>query len=181
MMKIEIPLKKEFFNIPYFLISHNKEFQVDSDVPKKMAGLFSAFKSSIAKTKQPEKQLTDSNQYEPSNRSIQVIVRNGDFANFDAEKISVAIGKAFLAVENSEHHIEVLIDNLCHTAQALEHLDKIINSYFRSELFNIEGILKLTAKSQALSIFKKLKEIILAVIFTSTRNFSIQKNLSISA
>jgi len=31
------------------------------------------------------------------------------------------------------------------------------------------------------SLFKKLKEITLSVIFTTTRNFSIQKNLSISA
>ena len=74
---------------------------MDSDVSKKMAGLFRAFKSSIAKTKQPENQFTDSKQYEASNRSIQLIKRTGEVANFDAEKISVAIGKAFLAVENS--------------------------------------------------------------------------------
>lgn len=47
--------------------------------------------------------------------------------------------------------------------------------------FSLKGSLKLTVASQALSIFKKLKEITLSVIFTTTRNFSIQKNLSISA
>ena len=33
---------------------------------------------------------------------IQVIKRTGDVAAFDAEKISVAIGKAFLAVEGQQ-------------------------------------------------------------------------------
>ncbi len=33
---------------------------------------------------------------------IQVIKRTGDVASFDAEKISVAIGKAFLAVEGQQ-------------------------------------------------------------------------------
>lgn len=47
--------------------------------------------------------------------------------------------------------------------------------------FSLKGSLKLTEASQALSTLKKLKEITLSVIFTTTRNFSIQKNLSISA
>lgn len=154
---------------------------MDSDVSKKMSGLFSAFKSSIEKTKQCKKQTPHSNQYEASNRNIQAITPTGNVRKLDAEKISVAIGKAFLAVEGSEHHIKTLTDQLSDVVLALEQLDKIINSYFRSELFSIEGALKCTAASQTLSIFKKLKEITLSVIFTSTRNFSIQKNLSISA
>lgn len=47
--------------------------------------------------------------------------------------------------------------------------------------FSLKGSLKLTEASQALSTLKKLQEITLSVIFTTTRNFSIQKNLSISA
>lgn len=154
---------------------------MDSDVSKKMSGFISAFKSCISKTKQPKKLLTNSKQYEASNKSIQVITPADDGTNLNAEKISAAIGRAFLAVEGSEHHSKTLNDQLCNVALTFEQLDKIINSYFRSKLFSIEGTLERTAISQALSTFKKLKEITLSVIFISTRNISIQKNLSISA
>jgi len=54
-----------------------------------------------------------------------------------------------------------------------------LNSKFLN--FSLKGALKLTSASQTIAIYKKLKEITLSVIFTTTRNFSIQKNLSISA
>lgn len=151
---------------------------MDSDISKKNSGLFTAFKSSIAKMRRPE---ANSNQNNASSRTIQVIKHTGDIEDFNAERISVAIGKAFLAIEGSEYHIQVLTDRIANLHISIIQLHTIINSYLRSELFSIRGVLKLTATSEALSIFKKLKQITLAVIFTSTRNFSIQKNLSISA
>ncbi len=154
---------------------------MDSDVSKKNSGLLSAFKSSIAKTRRPENQLVDSNQNNASSRTIQVIKHTDDIADFNAERISVAIGKAFLAIEASEYHIHVLTDRVANLGISIKQLHTIINAYFKSGLFSIQGALKRTAASQALSVFKKLKEITSSVIFTSTRNFSIQKNLSISA
>ncbi|SSQ09997.1 DNA gyrase, subunit B (type II topoisomerase) [Acinetobacter baumannii] len=56
---------------------------------------------------------------------------------------------------------------------------QFLNSKFLN--FSLKGALKLTSASQTIAIYKKLKEITLSVIFTTTRNFSIQKNLSISA
>lgn len=149
---------------------------MDSDVPQKMSGLFNAFKSSIAKTKRPKNQLSDS-----INDGV-YIRRNGNLEPFNAEIISIAIGKAFAAVEGCEHHIRTVLARVALQIKISEdRLNTLINSYFRSELFSVEGALKLTLASQAISILKKLKEITLSVIFTTTRNFSIQKNLSISA
>lgn len=155
---------------------------MDSDVPQKMSGLFNAFKSSIAKTKRPQNHLSDSVDDEVHNKGIQIIRRNGDIKPFNAEMISLAIEKAFAAVEGCEHHIRTVLARVAHQIKISEdRLNTLINSYFRSDLFSVEGALKLTAASQAISILKKLKEITLSVIFTTTRNFSIQKNLSISA
>lgn len=156
---------------------------MDSDVPKKQSGLFNAFKLSVAKTKYvTEQKVNDTSNSEEITGKIKVITRTGDVIGFDAEKISVAIGKAFLAIEGNERHSSILVDRISRQVIiSQEFIDKEINSYFRSELFSIEGALKLTLASQAISILKKLKEITLSVIFTTTRNFSIQKNLSISA
>lgn len=157
---------------------------MDSDVPQKLSGLFTAFKSSVKKTKKAEKQPSDHEQWRITSTEIrfQVIKRTGDIEPFDAEKISVAIGKAFSAIENCDRHIRIVIERISREISlSKDRLIKVLNSYFQSDLFSFEGALKLTAASQALSIFKKLKEITLSVIFTTTRNFSIQKNLSISA
>lgn len=155
---------------------------MDSDIPKKMSGLFNAFKSSVAKIKRNEKQLNNSDDCEVLNRSLQVIKRTGDIESFNAERISIAIGKAFAAVEGCDRHIRIVLDRISNELSiSKERLDRLLNCYFRSDLFSFQGALKLTAASQALSIFKKLKEIRLSVMFTTTRNFSIQKNLSISA
>jgi len=155
---------------------------MDSDVHKKMSGLFNAFKSSVEKTKRDEKQLNNSDDWEVLNRSLQVIKRTGDIESLNAERISVAIGKAFEAVEGYDLHIRIVLNRISNELSiSKERLDRLLNCYFRSDLFSFQGALKLTAASQALSIFKKLKEITLSVIFTTTRNISIQKNLSISA
>ncbi|MFX8122040.1 hypothetical protein ABTK95_19145 [Acinetobacter baumannii] len=155
---------------------------MDSDVPQKMSGLFNAFKSSIAKTKRPQNQLSNKVDDEVHSKGIQIIRRSSDIEPFNAEIISIAIGKAFAAVEGCDHHIRTVLARVALQIKISEdRLNTLINSYFSSDLFSVEGALKLTAASQALSIFKRLKEITLSVIFTTTRNFSIQKNLSISA
>lgn len=102
------------------------------------------------------------------------------------DKISVAIGKAFEALEAPEHHTRLLSEFILDKYTVLEYiailsnkesLNNVINKYFLS----LQGALKLTSASNTISLFKKLKQITLTVIFTTTRNFSIQKNLSISA
>ncbi|MDC5511599.1 hypothetical protein [Acinetobacter baumannii] len=102
------------------------------------------------------------------------------------EKISVAIGKVFEALEAPEHHTRLLSEFILDKHTVLEYIaifsnkdsfNDIINQYFLS----LQGALKLTSASNTISLFKKLKQITLTVIFTTTRNFSIQKNLSISA
>lgn len=102
------------------------------------------------------------------------------------EKICVAIGKAFEALEAPEHHTRLLSEFILDKHTVLEYIallsnkdsfNDIINQYFLS----LQGALKLTSASNTISLFKKLKQITLTVIFTTTRNFSIQKNLSISA
>ncbi|MCJ8529799.1 hypothetical protein MWG80_18680, partial [Acinetobacter baumannii] len=102
------------------------------------------------------------------------------------EKISVAIGKAFEALEAPEHHTRLLSEFILDKHTVLEYIallsnkdsfNNVINKYFLS----LQGALKLTSASNTISLFKKLKQITLTVIFITTRNFSIQKNLSISA
>ncbi|EPJ8740232.1 hypothetical protein [Acinetobacter baumannii] len=102
------------------------------------------------------------------------------------EKISVAIGKVFEALEAPEHHTRLLSEFILDKHTVLEYIaifsnkdsfNDIINQYFLS----LQGALKLTSASNTISLFKKLKQITLTVIFTTTRNFSIHKNLSISA
>lgn len=155
---------------------------MDSDVPQKMSGLFNAFKSSIAKTKRPQNQLSNNVDDEVHSKGIQIIRRSSDIEPFNAEIISIAIGKAFAAVEGCDHHIRTVLARVALQIKISEdRLNTLINSYFSSDLFSVEGALKLTAVSQVLSIFKRLKEITKSIIFTTTRNFSIQKNLSISA
>lgn len=155
---------------------------MDSDVPKKMSGLFSAFKSSVAKTKKLNPSKSDSNSVRILLTSFHSILRKQDIEASDSEKISLSMIRLISAMDNQHRLIKRLVERLSHQViQSKNHLDKVINYYFGADLFSFEGALKLTAASQALSIFKKLKEITLSVIFTTTRNFSIQKNLSISA
>ncbi|MDC4303644.1 hypothetical protein OHV78_12000 [Acinetobacter baumannii] len=117
------------------------------------------------------------------NKGIRSILLESETA---LEKISVAIGKAFEALEAPEHHTRLLSEFILDKHTVLEYiellsnkdsLNNVINKYFLS----LQGALKLTSASNTISLFKKLKQITLTVIFTTTRNFSIQKNLSISA
>lgn len=92
--------------------------------------------------------------------------------------------RTFSLLHNASDEIESTINELLFLSnkQGIINLGKFsqfLNNRILS--FSLKGALKLTAASQALSIFKKLKAITLSVIFTTTRNFSIQKNLSISA
>lgn len=124
---------------------------------------------------------------------LQVIKRNGEISSFDAEKIAVAIGKAFSAIDGSVGHIRAVQRRIHIALQQLRSLDQTINRFSIDQviqhqinkqmlgLYNIKGALKLTATSNALSIFKNLKQITASIIFLTTRNFSIQKDLSISA
>lgn len=153
---------------------------MESDVPKKMLGLFNAFKSSVAKAKSLNQSKLNDSDTSILIHSFRAILHKQEYKLFDSESISRAISRVFEAIEDKKRHIDALVDRISRKfILTKKQLDKVINSYFSSDLFSFEGALKLTAASQAISIFKKLKEITLSVIFTSTRNFSIQKNLSI--
>lgn len=168
---------------------------MESDVPKKMSGLFTAFKSSVAKTKRHEDQVNDNYTLEYSNKGInKVLLRTGNIAAFDAEKIAIAISKAFLAVEgqnstdSSRIHdrikqlTEIVLntfnhspnyDLYCYASNTIKQVETISSKVVDFLEDNIESCIS--------SLFKKLKKITSTIVFTTTRNFSIQKNLSISA
>jgi len=168
---------------------------MESDIPKKMPGLFKAFKSYAAKTKRPKNQLSDHNDCEASTtRSLQVIKRTGDIEAFDAKKISIAIGRAFLAIEGQNNMDSSRIHD--RIAQLTE---MVLNTFNRSHNYNlysyefnaikqVEPIssnlvdsLESNIEPSISSLFKKFKKITSTILFITTRNFSIQKNLSISA
>lgn len=154
---------------------------MDSDVPKKMSGLFNAFKSSVAKTKKLNPPELDKKSVDLLLTSLRSILSRSDIETSDSDRISLSMTRLINAMDNRHRLIKRLIERLSHpTVYSKNQLNTVINSYFGTD-FTIEGALKLTAASQAIAIFKKLKEITLSVIFTTTRNFSIQKNLSISA
>ena len=165
---------------------------MDSDVPKKMSGFFKEFKAYRARTKRAENQSKHSKNHKTS---IQVLKRTGDIAAFDAEKIAVAIGKAFLAVEGQniadssrihdriEQLTEMVLntfnrsspnyDLYCYASNAIKQVETVSSKFIDSLEDNIESCIS--------SLFKKLKKINSTIAFITTRNFSIQKNLSISA
>lgn len=166
---------------------------MDSDIPKKMSGFLKEFKAYRAKTKQIVNQSKSSeNAEEFLTESIQVITRTGDVVAFDAEKISVAIGKAFLEVEGNLNSISIH-DRLTQlTEMVLNTFNRTPNYSFYSyafyEIQKLETIsyqsidlLEDNIESSISSIFKKLKNITSTIVFITTRSFSIQKNLSISA
>lgn len=154
---------------------------MDSDVPKKMSGLFNAFKSSVAKTKKLNPPGLDKKSVDLLLTSLRSILSRNDIEASDSDRISLSMTRLINAMDNHHRLIKRLIERLSHlTIYSKNQLNTVINSYFSAD-FSVEGALKLTAASQAITIFKKLKEITLSVIFTTTRNFSIQKNLSISA
>lgn len=157
------------------------------DKPSTSSGLFRAFKKSVQKVRhQPRAEAVNSNSDVEENTTtgqIQVIRGSRLIESLDSHSISVAIGKAFLAVEGQSRHISVIEDSISALTQAVTELvlNQSINNYFKDNLYNIDGALKLTAASNALSIFKSFQRITASIIFITTRNFSIQKDLSISA
>ncbi|MCL6244989.1 hypothetical protein M5F04_10595 [Acinetobacter sp. ANC 7200] len=146
---------------------------MDSDVPK-MKGLFQAFKSSIAKSKRANPQ--------PKQNKINGLKILSGLDYLCREDAISRLDITLSAIDFRDLHIQNLTTILNkHILITQAFFDKVVNTYISLNAFSLSGVLKLTARSDALSIFKKLKEITLAVLFTSTRNFSIQKNLSISA
>lgn len=157
---------------------------MSSDRPSTSSGLFRAFKASVSKVRHQPK--TEEIQHLPTTKwiattpgQIQVLKHRGEFEEYDTHRISVAVTKALSAIDGSIHHISA-VQRLIERAMRVLTIDQHINSYI-SKLSNIAGTLKLTATSNALSIFKSLNRISASIIFITTRNFSIQKNLSISA
>lgn len=153
---------------------------MDSDVPKKMSGLFNAFKSSVAKTKKLNPPELDKKSVDLLLTSLRSILSKNNIEAYDSDRISLSMTRLINAMDNHHRLIKLFIERLSHAIYSKDQLNTVINSYLGA-YFSVEGALKLTAASQAIAIFKKLKEITLSVIFTTTRNFSIQKNLSISA
>lgn len=92
--------------------------------------------------------------------------------------------KIFSTLNNYSSGMASILNKLI---SLFENKDKIFVSTFyqflNNELVNfvLEGAVKRTAASDAISIFKRLKQVTLTIIYSTTRNFSIQKNLSISA
>lgn len=161
---------------------------VNTDIPPKHRGMFAAFKASVSKAKSKVEDDSKEEVTISKNSSIKVLTRTGDIEDWSPEKISCALEKAFQAIEgNAEHirhvsaRIRKFIDRQIELAlsNALA-IDHVINKYFYSNGF-ISCTLNRTATSNAISIFKRLKQITSSIIFISTRNFSIQKDLSISA
>ena len=130
---------------------------------------------------------------------LQVIKRTGDIATFDAEKISVAIGKAFLAVEGQQSadssrihdRIEQLTEMVTNTfnrrlpSGGTIHVDEIkevlnlkVNSHFLN--FSIKGLLKQQLVALCSAFIKQLDMIYLPIILKTIRNFSLQKQIAIS-
>ncbi len=167
---------------------------MDSDSPpKKMSGYLQAFKTSVAKIKSSSKIHHSSTITTPG--LLQVIKRTGDVAAFDVDKISVAIGKAFLAVEGQQsadssrihdrikHLTEMVMNTFNHRLPASLYS---YDSYIIEKLYDKFSYVSETYKiiddgSKEVLLFKKLKQITATIIFSTTRNFSIQKDLSISA
>lgn len=131
---------------------------------------------------------------------LQVIKRTGDIAAFDAEKISVTIGKAFLAVEGQQRtgssrihdRIEQLTEMVMNTfnrrlpSGGTIHVEEIqeiinvkINFYFL--LSSIKGLLKQKLVTICSVFIKQLDMIYLPIIFKTIRIFSLQKQIAISA
>lgn len=161
---------------------------VNTDNPPKHRGMFEAFKASVSRSK--SKVENDSKEEITISKysSIKVLTRTGDIEDWSDDKILRSLARAFRAIEGHFEHIQDIsarieklndqqIKGVNPNALAIDH---IINSYFYSNSF-ISGALKRTAASNAISIFKRLKHVTLSIIFTTTRNFSIQKDLSISA
>lgn len=164
---------------------------MDSDVPKKLSGFFKEFKAYRAKSKQIVNHTKSS---EKTERSLQVLTRTGDIVPFDAERISIAIGKAFLAVEGQNHS-----DSNCIHERIAQLTEMVLSTFNRRPNYNLYSYefnaiqqvdtvsyqfidpLEDGIESSISSIFKKLKNITSTIVFITTRNFSIQKNLSISA
>ncbi len=150
-----------------------------TDIPPKHRGMFNAFKGCMSRVKSRIVNDTTQGIKISQNGSIQVLTRTGDIEDWSLEQVSSALEKALRALEEHAEHFQQVssrIKNFINQAigKALS-IDSVINNHL------ISGALKRTAASDTISIFKRLKQITLTVIFTTTRNFSIQKNLSISA
>lgn len=162
--------------------------EVNTDIPPKHRGMFAAFKASVSKAKSKVEDNSKEEVTISKNSSIKVLTRTGDIEDWSPEKISCALEIAFQAIEGHAEHIrhvsaqiKKIVEGQIELARSIAlKIDHIINKYFYSNSF-ISGALNRTAASNAISIFKRLKQITSSIIFTSTRNFSIQKNLSISA
>lgn len=142
------------------------------NVPNKSNGLFKAW--SHYRSKKLERQAKSEEDNHSSLKSSEL------------EATLETIARIFESIENGDHHIKVVSDRICVSSERGMHVTEdlfnvTINNYFWTDLISVEGSLKLTEASNAISLFKKLIQITSTIIFITTRNFSIQKDLSISA
>ncbi|RZG75325.1 hypothetical protein [Acinetobacter sp. WCHAc060025] len=94
------------------------------------------------------------------------------------------VDKIFSVLNDSEDELASTLHSMKEKFQELQEINfweftRFLNNKLLT--FTLKNALKLTMASEAISIFKKLKQVTETIIFSSTRNFSIQKNLSISA
>lgn len=108
----------------------------------------------------------------------------GIFSIFDLLELEASIEKAFSAITSDSRRFERISSKLAkYLHLSWEEINKALDNACNNEYisFNLNGMLLKQTNSLTHSQIKQNIEIVLPIKLITTRNFSIQKNLSISA